>query len=361
MIGLLNIGRRRRSQRADGAVGSRRLARQRPAQRARQHVGRRDRRRRSAPAASASPASAKAAAVAAKASASATSAPSATAPAPAPGRASAPATAASAARTGPSRPQVRMGATQVNGRLPPEVIQRIVRQNFGRFRLCYENGLRNNPNLQGRVSVRFVIGRDGAVSQRRQRRLGPAGSAASSPASSAPSTASRSRSPKAASSPSSTRSCSRPAADRAAAAYRGARSGTVQSGLRSRGAERACDRRSAARRTLAVRCRRDVAAARGRAAVRHGPDPARAPYLGDRIAARCSSRRAISAGLPRLTAADRPGLRRAVRVASAALKALASACSSGSRPLGCEPSPLSDGCNCSAAAWRPNTRKGELR
>jgi hypothetical protein len=61
-------------------------------------------------------------------------------------------------------PQVRMGATQVNGRLPPEVIQRIVRQNYGRFRLCYENGLRNNPNLQGRVSVRFVIGRDGAVS-----------------------------------------------------------------------------------------------------------------------------------------------------------------------------------------------------
>jgi FHA domain len=61
-------------------------------------------------------------------------------------------------------PQVRMGATQVNGRLPPEVIQRIVRQNYGRFRLCYENGLRNNPNLQGRVAVRFVIGRDGAVS-----------------------------------------------------------------------------------------------------------------------------------------------------------------------------------------------------
>ena len=76
-------------------------------------------------------------------------------------------------------PQVRMGATQVNGRLPPEVIQRIVRQNFGRFRLCYENGLRNNPNLQGRVSVRFVIGRDGAVSNVRQRRLGHAGSAAS--------------------------------------------------------------------------------------------------------------------------------------------------------------------------------------
>ncbi len=57
-----------------------------------------------------------------------------------------------------------MGATSVSGRLPPEVIQRIVRQNFGRFRLCYENGLRNNPNLLGRVGVRFVIGRDGAIS-----------------------------------------------------------------------------------------------------------------------------------------------------------------------------------------------------
>lgn len=62
-----------------------------------------------------------------------------------------------------SPPQVRMGATSVSGRLPPEVIQRIVRQNFGRFRLCYEQGLRSNPNLQGRVAVRFVIDRQGNV------------------------------------------------------------------------------------------------------------------------------------------------------------------------------------------------------
>ncbi|HQK16839.1 MAG TPA: AgmX/PglI C-terminal domain-containing protein, partial [Polyangiaceae bacterium] len=74
-------------------------------------------------------------------------------------------------------PQVRMGATTVSGRLPPEVIQRIVRQNYGRFRLCYENGLRNNPNLQGRVSVRFVIGRDGSVSN-----VGNAGSDLPDPA-----------------------------------------------------------------------------------------------------------------------------------------------------------------------------------
>jgi len=57
-----------------------------------------------------------------------------------------------------------IGGTSVSGRLPPEVIQRIVRQNFGRFRMCYEQGLGRNPNLEGRVVARFVIGRDGAVS-----------------------------------------------------------------------------------------------------------------------------------------------------------------------------------------------------
>jgi len=61
-------------------------------------------------------------------------------------------------------PRMTEGATSVSGRLPREVIQRIVRQNFGRFRLCYDNGLRTNPNLQGRVTAKFVIDRTGAVS-----------------------------------------------------------------------------------------------------------------------------------------------------------------------------------------------------
>ncbi len=58
----------------------------------------------------------------------------------------------------------RMGVPVMSGRLPPEIIQRVVRQNFGRFKACYESGMRNNPSLQGRVAVRFVIGHDGAVS-----------------------------------------------------------------------------------------------------------------------------------------------------------------------------------------------------
>ncbi len=60
-------------------------------------------------------------------------------------------------------PKVRPSGASVSGRLPAEVIQRIVRQNFGRFRSCYEGGLRTNPNLQGRVAVAFTIGRDGSV------------------------------------------------------------------------------------------------------------------------------------------------------------------------------------------------------
>lgn len=53
--------------------------------------------------------------------------------------------------------------TQVNGRLPPEAIQRVVRQNMGRFRYCYERALDRDPGLQGRVVTRFLIARDGSV------------------------------------------------------------------------------------------------------------------------------------------------------------------------------------------------------
>ena len=60
-------------------------------------------------------------------------------------------------------PSLRASKAQVNGRLPPEIIQRIVRQSFGRMRMCYEAGLKRNPSLEGRVAVKFVIDRSGAV------------------------------------------------------------------------------------------------------------------------------------------------------------------------------------------------------
>ena len=64
----------------------------------------------------------------------------------------------------PKGPRVRPdGNVQTNGRLPAEVIQRIVRLNSGRYINCYQAALRTNPSLEGRVTVRFVIGRDGSV------------------------------------------------------------------------------------------------------------------------------------------------------------------------------------------------------
>jgi hypothetical protein len=52
-----------------------------------------------------------------------------------------------------------------SGRLEPVEIQRVVRARFGAIRGCYEEGLRRNPDLAGRVAVRFVVGRDGAVTE----------------------------------------------------------------------------------------------------------------------------------------------------------------------------------------------------
>jgi hypothetical protein len=62
---------------------------------------------------------------------------------------------------GKGSPRASFGAVNANGPLPPGVVRRILAQNFSRFRLCYEQGLEGDPQLKGRVGLRFVIGRDG--------------------------------------------------------------------------------------------------------------------------------------------------------------------------------------------------------
>ncbi|HEX2734361.1 MAG TPA: VIT domain-containing protein [Polyangiaceae bacterium] len=62
-----------------------------------------------------------------------------------------------------SAPKVRMGKVSVNGNLPREVVQRIVRQNYGRFRLCYEQALQSDPNAGGTIELRFRIDSEGAI------------------------------------------------------------------------------------------------------------------------------------------------------------------------------------------------------
>jgi hypothetical protein len=54
-------------------------------------------------------------------------------------------------------PSVRQVALKVSGRLPTDRVQRIVRQNLGRVRLCYEEGLRSRPEMEGRIDVVFRI------------------------------------------------------------------------------------------------------------------------------------------------------------------------------------------------------------
>ena len=59
-------------------------------------------------------------------------------------------------------PQTR--PTSVVGYLQPSVIQGEVRRHYANFRGCYQWGLSIDPNMTGRVTARFVIGRDGSVS-----------------------------------------------------------------------------------------------------------------------------------------------------------------------------------------------------
>ncbi len=62
-------------------------------------------------------------------------------------------------------PRVRLDlGSRVSGPLPPQVIRRIVRQSFGRLRLCYEQALSHRPDLEAHVTAMFVIGRDGEIS-----------------------------------------------------------------------------------------------------------------------------------------------------------------------------------------------------
>jgi len=60
-------------------------------------------------------------------------------------------------------PAIRVGTITVTGKLPMEVVRRIVRQHLSMFRACYEDGLKRNPSVQGRITTKYVIGQDGDV------------------------------------------------------------------------------------------------------------------------------------------------------------------------------------------------------
>jgi hypothetical protein len=62
----------------------------------------------------------------------------------------------------PARRRVRSGPPITN-HIPPELVMRPIRGRAACLSDCYEQGLASDPNLQGRVEIRFVIDEDGWV------------------------------------------------------------------------------------------------------------------------------------------------------------------------------------------------------
>jgi hypothetical protein len=65
----------------------------------------------------------------------------------------------------PAHHMVKMieAGTDIQGRLPPEVIKRIIRANYPHFRACYEQGLKRDATIEGIVRVAFSIRESGDV------------------------------------------------------------------------------------------------------------------------------------------------------------------------------------------------------
>ncbi|MEM7609346.1 MAG: AgmX/PglI C-terminal domain-containing protein, partial [Myxococcota bacterium] len=55
------------------------------------------------------------------------------------------------------------GKADVRGSLSREVIRRVVRRHNTEVKFCYEQELNARPDLEGRVTIRFIISPTGAV------------------------------------------------------------------------------------------------------------------------------------------------------------------------------------------------------
>ena len=60
-------------------------------------------------------------------------------------------------------PRIRSGQADVHGSLSKEVIRRIIGRHINEVRFCYEQELNTRPDLQGRISIKFIISPTGAV------------------------------------------------------------------------------------------------------------------------------------------------------------------------------------------------------
>jgi TonB family protein len=60
-------------------------------------------------------------------------------------------------------PTLRPGSAVVRGSLSREAIQRVIRRELPGIRYCYQQGLLGRPDLEGRVTLKFIIGGAGVV------------------------------------------------------------------------------------------------------------------------------------------------------------------------------------------------------
>jgi hypothetical protein len=67
----------------------------------------------------------------------------------------------------PRTPSIHQGSLYVGEGIARDVVSSVVRQEFNSFKECYARGLEKNPNLSGRLAVRFVIDRQGRVTSLR--------------------------------------------------------------------------------------------------------------------------------------------------------------------------------------------------
>jgi len=65
----------------------------------------------------------------------------------------------------PREGQIIPGRTVVQGSLSKDVISKIIRQHQNEVKYCYEQELRKNPNLYGKIAVSFTVEGTGDVSE----------------------------------------------------------------------------------------------------------------------------------------------------------------------------------------------------
>lgn len=64
---------------------------------------------------------------------------------------------------GARAPRVKPGESETSDSIDKDVIRRIVRAHLNEVRYCYSKGLASNPDLKGRVMVKFKIAPTGSV------------------------------------------------------------------------------------------------------------------------------------------------------------------------------------------------------